>query len=68
MLSHTPVIAVCCPSRPRRRRSAFATIELHWWATTVEVVANSMTLFGILPSQRHALSAGRVGRCVSLMR
>src|SRR4029077_4530396 len=54
MLSDTPVIAVCCPWRPRRRRSASATIELHWWATTVEVVASSMTLFEILKSLRHA--------------
>jgi hypothetical protein len=36
MLSDTPVIAVCCPWRPRRRRSASATIELHCWAQTVE--------------------------------
>jgi diaminopimelate decarboxylase len=63
MLSDTPVIAVCCPWRHRRGRSASLTIELHCWATSVKVEASSMTLFEILPSLRHAATP-RIDRAI----
>src|SRR5882757_2253517 len=63
MLSDTPVIAVCCPWRHRRRRSTSLTIELHCWATSVKVEASSMTLFEILPSLRHAATP-RIDRAI----
>ena len=63
MSSDTPVIAVCCPWRHRRRRSASLTIELDCWATAVEVRTSSMTLFEILPSLRHAATP-RIDRAI----
>jgi hypothetical protein len=65
MLWDTPLIAVCCPWRHRRWRSASLPIELHCWTPTAEVEAeaSAMTLFEILPSLRHATTP-RIDRAI----